>query len=115
MEMYKFSRASALPSMKTGQEDGFVRTARVPYRVLYALLFTLIIVTIVLLLPSSVRRSPHPVFGQTNFLIHDDYQVFTYNSTYPLTTPSCKCSVVIRCIHRARDYPVHFMPACALY
>ena len=95
MEMYKFSRASSLPSMKSGQEDGFVRTARVPYRVLYALLFTLIIVIIALLLPSSVRRSPHPVFGQTNFLIHDDYQVFTYNSTYPLTTPTCKYSLVI--------------------
>ncbi len=98
-EMYKFARASSLPSMATTQDDGgFVRAARVPYRVLYALLFTLIIVLIALLLPSSVRRSSHPVFGQINFLVHEDSQVFTYNTTYPLTNPRCEQLVFTVCM-----------------
>lgn len=85
--MYKFSRATSLPKMNTGQEEGFVRTARVPYRVLYALLFTFIIVIIALLLP---RRTRNPAFGNASdvFLIHDDYLLYTYNSTYPLTAPN---------------------------
>ena len=90
-DMYKWTRAVSMPRMNVGQEDGFVRTARVPYKVLYALLFTLVIVIIALLLPSNIRSS-HPAFGQTKdvFLIKEDYAMYTYNSTYPLTAPVCK-------------------------
>jgi len=75
--------------MNSSKDDGFVRTARIPYRVVYALLFTLIIVMIALLLPS--RKRP-PYLGQPSdvFVINNDNLMYTYNSTYPLTAPSCE-------------------------
>lgn len=113
-----------MPRMNVGQEDGFVRTARVPYKVLYALLFTLVIVIIALLLPSNFKSS-HPAFGQTKdvFLIKEDYAVYTYNSTYPLTAPQCKYDsalsiiVLICCklIFHALSFPLYFVKKCVEY
>lgn len=78
--MFKWSRATR--GAMNG-ENGFMRAARVPYRVLYALLFTLVVVIIVLLLPSDLR-SPGP--GPT-ILVEEDLTWYTYNTTYPLSSP----------------------------
>ena len=58
--------------------NGVVR--RVPQRAFFALLFTLIVVTIVLLLPT---KQPSQESGIWNY----DYNKIAYNNTYPLTQP----------------------------
>ena len=71
-------------------ENGFLRPTRIPYKVLYSLLFTLIVVIIVLLLPSgfSSRAMPALLESDNMVLIKEEYSLFEYNSTYPLTAPS---------------------------
>ena len=70
--------------------DGAVplyRSGRVPQRVIYALLFTLVVVVIVLLLPKSARSSHKYNSGIS--LRHDGpfVEYYSYNSTFPLSNP----------------------------
>lgn len=79
--MFRWSRATLIGQ---GMEDdgGFTRPTKVSQRVLYALLFTLIVVLVVYLLPC--RSGDHNI----NVYIAEDASVFfVYNSTYPLSTP----------------------------
>lgn len=63
-------------------DSGFTRPTKVSQRVLYALLFTLVVVLVVYLLPC--RSGDHNI----NVYIAEDASVFfVYNSTYPLSTP----------------------------
>lgn len=94
--MFKWSRASLgstsrLSSM--ANENGFLRPTRIPYRVLYSLLFTLIVVIIVLLLPSGLTGGSSPALFDSNMLlIKEEYSMFEYNATYPLTAPTSEKS-----------------------
>lgn len=71
-------------------ENGFLRPTRIPYKVLYSLLFTLIVVIIVLLLPSGFpsRAMPALLENDNMVLIKEEYSLFEYNSTYPLSALS---------------------------
>ncbi len=76
-------------------DNGFLRPARVPYKVLYSLLFTLIVVIIVLLLPANVSKRKGPELlesGRTAnmILIEEESSLYGYNTTYPLTEPISK-------------------------
>ena len=89
--MFKWSRVSVTRMTPHSNENGFLRPTRIPYKVLYALLFTLILVIIVLLLPSGLtRRKPQALLESSSVLIKEDYALFEYNSTYPLTPPTSK-------------------------
>ena len=83
--MFKWSRVAR---MNGAGENGFMRPTRVPYKVLYALLFTTVVVLIALLLPSDFRRRP---VGDPNLLIvEEEFALYSYNRTYPLTSPTCE-------------------------
>lgn len=92
--MFKWSRVSVTRMSSLSNENGFLRPARVPYKVLYALLFTLIVVIIVLLLPSELaRRGAQTVLDHgSTVIMKEEYSLFEYNQTYPLTTPASKLS-----------------------
>lgn len=79
-------------NMVSSGENGFIRHARVPHKVLYALLFTLIVVIIVLLLPSPLAGKSPAV--QTGAFSSGATSLHSakggYNSTYPLTSPVSK-------------------------
>ena len=96
--------------MDTG--PGFKRPTRLPHRVVYALLFTLIVVIIVLLLP----RGNIPTDKTMNSGIwrgneEQQFEYFTYNFTYPLTPPTselhvynntvCVCVCVCVCVYNS--------------
>ena len=97
--------------MNGSGENGFMRTARVPYKVLYALLFTLLVVIVVLLLPSE-RRAGQDGWegggGHGVFLIKEDYALYSYNDTYPLTPPNCE-SV---CVYISACYMIYMTCVC---
>ena len=81
--MFKWSRVAR---MNGATENGFMRPTRVPYKVLYALLFTTVVVLIALLLPSDFRRRP---VGDPNLLIiEEEFALYSYNRTYPLSPPT---------------------------
>ena len=83
--MFKWSRVAR---MNGATENGFIRPTRVPYKVLYALLFTVVVVLTALLLPSDFRRRP---MGDPNLLIiEEEFALYSYNRTYPLTPPTRK-------------------------
>lgn len=96
--MHKWSRATVTRMSSMSSENGFLRPARVPYKVLYALLFTLIVVIIVLLLPSELTRSSgtRPLLESNMVLVKEEYSLFEFNSTYPLTAPSSKLTTPCR-------------------
>ena len=86
--MFKWSRVAR---MNGATENGFIRPTRVPYKVLYALLFTTVVVLTALLLPSDFRRRP---MGDPNLLIiEEEFALYSYNRTYPLTPPTRKKSL----------------------
>ena len=69
------------------------RSGRVPQRVIYALLFTLVVVVIVLLFPKNLSPSDRYNSGimirqQGSLLVDADY--YSYNSTYPFSLPISK-------------------------
>ncbi len=76
--------------MNGARENGFMRTTRVPYRALYALIFTLLVVTVVLLLPRDVTRPSAEGDGSV-LILREDLDLYLYNSTYPLTRPKGVC------------------------
>lgn len=99
--MFKWSRASVTRMSAMSSENGFLRPTRIPYKVLYSLLFTLIVVIIVLLLPSGLSSRTSPSLLDSNMiLIKEEYSLFEYNSTYPLTTPTSKLSTHNVCVGR---------------
>ena len=87
--MFKWSRVSVTRMSSLSSDNGFLRPARIPYKVLYSLLFTLIVVIIVLLLPSGLtRRNPPTLLDNNMVLIKEEYSLFELNQTYPLTVPT---------------------------
>ncbi len=84
--MFKWSRATLSTAMNGSLENGFMRSTRVPYRALYALVFTLMVVMVVLLLPKELGR---PMAGEdrTVLILPDELDLPLYNTTYPLTRP----------------------------
>jgi len=81
--------------MNGATENGFMRHTRVPYKVLYALLFTIVVVLIVLLLPSDIRGRP---VGDPNvMIIEEEFALYSYNTTYPLTAPTRELSSFYGC------------------
>lgn len=89
-DMFKWSRVN-LGSMtrmsSMSSDNGFLRPTRIPYKVLYSLLFTLLLVIIVLLLPSGFTSRASPALLESG-VIFEEYSLFEYNSTYPLTAPT---------------------------
>ena len=95
--MFKWSRVSVTRMSSLSSENGFLRPARIPYKVLYSLLFTLIVVIIVLLLPSELTRRNRPptlLDHHSMVLVKEEYSLFEFNQTYPLTTPTSKLIVI---------------------
>ena len=90
--MFKWSRVSVTRMSSLSSENGFLRPARIPYKVLYSLLFTLIVVIIVLLLPSELTRRSRPptLLDSSMVLVKEEYSLFEFNQTYPLTAPTSK-------------------------
>lgn len=110
--MFKWSRATVTRMNGAATPDSsFLRPAKVTYKVLYALLFTLLVVIIVLLLPnnrttklvaiSAVERIDREMTGSsgtdTSIIIRDDSNLFVFNTTYPLTTPTRKETPTFNC------------------
>ncbi len=94
--MFKWSRVSVTRMSSLSNENGFLRPTRIPYKVLYSLLFTLIVVIIVLLLPSGLTtrgRSPTLV-DSSMVLVKEEYSLFEFNQTYPLSTPTSKLRTI---------------------
>ena len=85
--MFKWSRLARTGMKVVSNENWFLRHARVPHKVLYSLLFTLITVIIVLLLPSQVtKRVPVLLVDRASgSFLKDEYVFYQYNETYPLT------------------------------
>ena len=96
--MFKWSRVMVTVSNRmngSANESGFLRPARIPYKVVYSLLFTLIIVIIVLLLPSKITRKQALLERSSNNIqiIKEDPLLYGYNATYPFTTPISKLEI----------------------
>lgn len=82
LEMFRWSRATLI-GQGMDEDNGFSRPTKVSQRVLYALLFTLIVVLVVYLLPCRSGNQ------NINVYIADEASVFfVYNSTYPLSSPT---------------------------
>ena len=92
---------------ETGVENGFMRPTRLPYRVLYALLFACVLFITALLLPGRLRccsQSAAPVLVPQE----PGTGSFTYNATYPLTPPRSEsqppCPVIPAVPHSSSPY-----------
>jgi len=89
--MFKWSRINRRIRMGAVGENRFLYYVRVPHKCLYALLFTLVLVIVVLLLPSSLDgRRPAVLTGRDSVWSPVYGRPVRYNSTYPLTTPASK-------------------------
>ena len=74
------------------------RPGRIPQRVVYALLFTLVVVVIVLLLPKKLSSADKYSSGISIRLESHQVEYYTYNSTYPLSLPISESGSVIICV-----------------
>lgn len=72
-----------------GSRNGLFTTryGRIPQKVIYALLFTLVVVVIVLLLPAKDFESKKYNSGLNTRQGTQLVEYYTYNSTYPLSAP----------------------------
>ena len=72
------------------ENSSIYRLGRVPQKVIYALLFTLVVVVIVLLLPANNKTSFKRESGLWYHQEEQGKEFFTFNSTYPLSSPRSK-------------------------
>lgn len=79
-------------------ETSLVRPTRLPYRVLYALLFGCVLFFIIILLPGRLHcchNSPQSTSTSPVLLLQETSSttLYAYNATYPLTSPRRKCQL----------------------
>ncbi len=71
------------------------RAGRVPQRIIYGLLFTLVVVVIVLLLPKKLSEKEKYSSGISIRVESQHAEYYTYNSTYPLSLPMSEPNLII--------------------